>query len=53
MAETAKNMQQLQIWRNSSFHCVLFENDGQLSYETMAIEAYLHMTSPISRLVDL
>ena len=44
--ETETKINQLQLWRNSSCQYVLFQKDDETT-------EYLHITSPLRRLVDL
>lgn len=41
------------IWNNISGKYILYEEDGMLSHEIMETTGYIHITSPIRRLVDL
>jgi exoribonuclease R len=44
----------LEIWRNTKSSYVLYnENSSFLSHDSMSLDTYVHITSPIRRLVDL
>ena len=50
---TKSDDKQFQLWRNSCCQYVFFNKDSMLKHETMGINEYIHITSPIRRLVDL
>jgi exoribonuclease R len=43
----------IQSWNNTSGQYVLFEEGIQINHEIMDTQSYIHITSPIRRLVDL
>ncbi len=43
----------IQNWNNLTGQYVHYNNDTDISHDVMNVKAYIHMTSPIRRLVDL
>ena len=48
-----KTLMVIQNWNNLTGQYVQYNNDNEISHEVMNVKAYIHMTSPIRRLVDL
>ena len=43
----------IRMWNNTSGQYLLFSEDAVLDHQLMGIRSYIHITSPIRRLVDL
>ena len=53
-AQQTETARMLQYWKNSSGQYVLYsENHQELEHAIMKMKSYIHITSPIRRLVDL
>ena len=48
-----ETMMVIKNWNNTTGHYLQYNCDAELSHDIMNVKAYIHMTSPIRRLIDL